>query len=182
MYSFFQWFVYLCPGMVHSHRHRRCWCNGQNQHSFASTHCLYLPRGEDSSSLNIRANNVCRLKHLVLYEINFKFPLRDSEFIKNTFCSASSSLPLSPQVFVLSGVIAMVTCAVFLRLNSLLKLAVLLLAVAVYSYLIHLAFLTLTRHDMMHRSHSNCFYLCVHLYRWLIHCFITTVLLWMSHF
>lgn len=45
----------------------------------------------------------------------------------------------------------MVTCAVFLRLNSLLKLAVLLLAVAVYSYLIHLAFLSLTHHDMLHR-------------------------------
>ncbi|KAE8286859.1 Adenylate cyclase type 8 [Larimichthys crocea] len=75
----------------------------------------------------------------------------------------TASRPLTvctyPEVFVLSGVIAMVTCAVFLRLNSLLKLAVLLLAVAVYSYLIHLAFLTLTRHDMMHRSHDNCFYL-----------------------
>ncbi|TNN68649.1 Adenylate cyclase type 8 [Liparis tanakae] len=47
----------------------------------------------------------------------------------------------------------MVTCAVFLRLNSLLKLAVLLLAMAVYSYLIHLAFLTLARHDTLHRSH-----------------------------
>ncbi|XP_054617386.1 adenylate cyclase type 8 isoform X2 [Dunckerocampus dactyliophorus] len=58
-----------------------------------------------------------------------------------------------PEVFVLSGVIAMVTCAVFLRLNSLLRLAVLLLAVAVYSYLIHLAFLSLARHDMLHRSH-----------------------------
>lgn len=46
----------------------------------------------------------------------------------------------------------MVTCAVFLRLNSLLKLAVLLLAVAVYAYLIHLAFLALTRADMLHRS------------------------------
>lgn len=57
-----------------------------------------------------------------------------------------------PQIFVLSGVIAMVTCAVFLRLNSLLKLAVLLLAVAVYAYLIHLAFLALTRADMLHRS------------------------------
>ncbi|KAM6992794.1 adenylate cyclase type 8 [Tautogolabrus adspersus] len=57
-----------------------------------------------------------------------------------------------PEVFVLSGVIAMVTCAVFLRLNSLLKLAVLLLAVAVYSYLIHLAFLSLTRHDVLHGS------------------------------
>ncbi|XP_053192662.1 adenylate cyclase type 8 [Scomber japonicus] len=58
-----------------------------------------------------------------------------------------------PEIFVLSGVIAMVTCAVFLRLNSLLKLAVLLLAVAVYSYLIHVAFLSLTRHDMLHRTH-----------------------------
>ncbi|XP_035534482.1 adenylate cyclase type 8 [Morone saxatilis] len=58
-----------------------------------------------------------------------------------------------PEAFVLSGVIAMVTCAVFLRLNSLLKLAVLLLAMAVYSYLIHLTFLSLTRHDMLHRSH-----------------------------
>lgn len=57
-----------------------------------------------------------------------------------------------PQIFVLSGVIAMVTCAVFLRLNSLLKLAVLLLAVAFYAYLIHLAFLALTRADMLHRS------------------------------
>ncbi|KAM3861108.1 adenylate cyclase type 8 [Diretmus argenteus] len=57
-----------------------------------------------------------------------------------------------PEIFVLSGVIAMVTCAVFLRLNSLLKLAMLLLMVAVYSYLIHLAFLTLS-HDMLHSSH-----------------------------
>lgn len=67
----------------------------------------------------------------------------------------SSSLPVPPQVFVLSGVIAMVTCAVFLRLNSLLKLAALLLAMVVYSYLIHLAFLTLTRQDMLHRSVQN---------------------------
>lgn len=78
-----------------------------------------------------------------------------SQHLHITSSSDSSSLPLTPQVFVLSGVIAMVTCAVFLRLNSLLKLAVLLLAMAVYSYLIHLAFLTLTRHDMLHRSVRN---------------------------
>lgn len=76
----------------------------------------------------------------------------DKVMRKTFFISASFSLPPSPQIFVLSGVIAMVTCAVFLRLNSLLKLAVLLLALAVYSYLIHLAFLTLTRHDAVHRS------------------------------
>uniref|UniRef100_A0A3Q3FBF9 adenylate cyclase n=1 Tax=Labrus bergylta TaxID=56723 RepID=A0A3Q3FBF9_9LABR len=61
---------------------------------------------------------------------------------------------IEDKVFVLSGVIAMVTCAVFLRLNSLLKLTVLLLVVAVYSYLIHLAFLSLTRHDVLHGSDS----------------------------
>uniref|UniRef100_A0A3B5L6G2 adenylate cyclase n=1 Tax=Xiphophorus couchianus TaxID=32473 RepID=A0A3B5L6G2_9TELE len=55
-------------------------------------------------------------------------------------------------IFVLSGVVAMVTCGVFLRLNSLLKLAVLLMVVMVYSYLIHLAFVTLTRSDAQHRS------------------------------
>ena len=76
--------------------------------------------------------------------------IRHNKHVFITF-SAKTYLPLPPQVFVLSGVIAMVTCAVFLRLNSLLKLAVLLLAVAVYSYLIHLAFLTLTRHDMLHK-------------------------------
>uniref|UniRef100_A0A672YTC8 adenylate cyclase n=1 Tax=Sphaeramia orbicularis TaxID=375764 RepID=A0A672YTC8_9TELE len=65
---------------------------------------------------------------------------------------------IEDKLFVLSSVIAMVTCAVFLRLNSLLKLAVLLLAVVVYSYLIHLAFLTLTRNDIHHGDPSQ-FYL-----------------------
>ena len=55
------------------------------------------------------------------------------------------------QFFVLSGVIAMVTCAVFLRLNSQLKLAVLLLAVAANCCLIQLAFNTLSQ-DTLHRS------------------------------
>ncbi|XP_043962519.1 adenylate cyclase type 8 isoform X1 [Gambusia affinis] len=67
--------------------------------------------------------------------------------------SHSVSICVYPEIFVLSGVVAMVTCAVFLRLNSLLKLAVLLLAVMVYSYLIHLAFVTLTRSDAQHWSH-----------------------------
>lgn len=37
---------------------------------------------------------------------------------------------------VLSGVVAMVTCAVFLRLSGVLKLAILLLAAALYTFLI----------------------------------------------
>lgn len=81
------------------------------------------------------------------------------QFLRNTFCITTffrkcfiRLVCLIFQLFVLSGVIAMVTCAVFLRLNSLLKLLLLLLAVAVYSYLIHVAFLTLTHHDTLHRS------------------------------
>ncbi|CAL8314598.1 unnamed protein product [Lota lota] len=64
------------------------------------------------------------------------------------------SLCTYPEFFVLSGVIAMVTCAVFLRLNSQLKLAVLLLAVAANCYLIHLAFNTLSQ-DTLHRSGAS---------------------------
>lgn len=45
-------------------------------------------------------------------------------------------LHLCAQFLVLSGVVAMVTCAVFLRLSCILKLAVLLLAAALYTYLI----------------------------------------------
>ncbi|XP_046877463.1 adenylate cyclase type 8 [Hypomesus transpacificus] len=62
-----------------------------------------------------------------------------------------------PEFFVQSGVIAMVTCAVFLRLSSVLKLAVLLLVVAVYCYLIQVAFhvLSVSQPDqgVAHRSH-----------------------------
>uniref|UniRef100_A0A672KU26 adenylate cyclase n=1 Tax=Sinocyclocheilus grahami TaxID=75366 RepID=A0A672KU26_SINGR len=50
------------------------------------------------------------------------------------------NLSVSLQFFVLSGVVAMVTCTVFLRLSCLLKLAVLVLVIAVYTYLIEVAF------------------------------------------
>nr|XP_056710225.1 adenylate cyclase type 8 isoform X2 [Euleptes europaea] len=40
-----------------------------------------------------------------------------------------------PEYFVFTGILAMVTCAVFLRLNSVLKLAVLLLMIAIYCFL-----------------------------------------------
>ncbi|KAM7375599.1 hypothetical protein PAMA_014619 [Pampus argenteus] len=50
-----------------------------------------------------------------------------------------------PEYVVLSGVVAMVTCAVFLRLSCVLKLAILLLATVLYIYLIE-----------THRSHDLC--------------------------
>lgn len=54
------------------------------------------------------------------------------------------------QYFVLSGVLAMVTCAVFLRLSCLLKLVVLLMVIAVYTYLIEVAL-----HVLFIRQHHN---------------------------
>uniref|UniRef100_A0A671NCW7 adenylate cyclase n=1 Tax=Sinocyclocheilus anshuiensis TaxID=1608454 RepID=A0A671NCW7_9TELE len=55
-----------------------------------------------------------------------------------------------PEFFVLSGVVAMVTCAVFLRLSCLLKLAVLVLVIAVYTYLIEVAY-----HVLFIHQHQN---------------------------
>ncbi|KAM9840261.1 adenylate cyclase type 8 [Aulostomus maculatus] len=109
---------------------------------------------------NNSARNILTLTAIV---INFALAssdmiwciLADTGEVNGVDRTSATSRPLSlcsyPELFVLSGVIAMVTCAVFLRLNSLLKLAVLLLAVAFYSYLIHLAFLSLMRHDTQNR-------------------------------
>ncbi|KAM6101817.1 adenylate cyclase type 8 isoform 2-T2 [Theristicus caerulescens] len=58
--------------------------------------------------------------------------------LKNqTFNSSASFMDICsyPEYFVFTGVLAMVTCAVFLRLNSVLKLAVLLIMIAIYSLL-----------------------------------------------
>lgn len=62
----------------------------------------------------------------------------------------SVKMSVSLQFFVLSGMVAMVTCAVFLRLSCLLKLAVLMLVIAVYTYLIEVAF-----HVLFIRQHQN---------------------------
>uniref|UniRef100_A0A8C6KYP1 Adenylate cyclase type 8 n=1 Tax=Nothobranchius furzeri TaxID=105023 RepID=A0A8C6KYP1_NOTFU len=59
---------------------------------------------------------------------------------------------IEDKFFVLSGVVAMVTCAVFLRLNSVLKLAVLLLVLVVYSYFVQLTVVPFSSNDLMHRS------------------------------
>lgn len=59
----------------------------------------------------------------------------------------------SAQYFVFTGVLAMVTCAVFLRLNSILKLAVLLVMIAVYALLTEAFYTSLfVRYDTVHPS------------------------------
>ncbi|KAM6214524.1 adenylate cyclase type 8 isoform 3-T3 [Rhynchocyon petersi] len=58
-----------------------------------------------------------------------------------------------PEYFVFTGVLAMVTCAVFLRLNSVLKLAVLLIMIAIYALLAETIYAGLfLRYDKLNHS------------------------------
>uniref|UniRef100_A0AAV2KFY8 adenylate cyclase n=1 Tax=Knipowitschia caucasica TaxID=637954 RepID=A0AAV2KFY8_KNICA len=109
---------------------------------------------------NNRARNILTLTALVL-----NFALASTNMVwcivtdsgESIVSDRTAALPLTvctyPEIFVLSSVIAMVTCAVFLRLNSVLKLAFLLLVVVIDYYLIHTAFASLTRQDTLQRSH-----------------------------
>ncbi|XP_051990957.1 adenylate cyclase type 8-like isoform X2 [Xyrauchen texanus] len=57
---------------------------------------------------------------------------------RNQTFNASASIPdicFYPEYFVFTGVLAMMTCAVFLRLNSVLKLAILLIMITIYAVL-----------------------------------------------
>ncbi|POI33368.1 hypothetical protein CIB84_002880, partial [Bambusicola thoracicus] len=77
--------------------------------------------------------------------------------LKNqTFNSSASFSDICsyPEYFVFTGVLAMVTCAVFLRLNSVLKLAVLLIMIAIYALLTETIYASLfLQYD--HLNHSG---------------------------
>ncbi|XP_029687480.1 adenylate cyclase type 8 isoform X2 [Takifugu rubripes] len=79
--------------------------------------------------------------------------------LRNQTFNESSSVPdicFYPEYFVFTGVLAMVTCAVFLRLNSILKLAVLLVMIAVYSLLTEAFYASLfVRYDTVHHNTEN---------------------------
>uniref|UniRef100_A0A8C0AVW7 adenylate cyclase n=1 Tax=Buteo japonicus TaxID=224669 RepID=A0A8C0AVW7_9AVES len=68
-------------------------------------------------TIDLRSGDKLRREHIKPFSLMFK----DSS--------------LEHKYFVFTGVLAMVTCAVFLRLNSVLKLAVLLIMIAIYSLL-----------------------------------------------
>ncbi|KAM4689196.1 adenylate cyclase type 8 isoform 2-T2 [Discoglossus pictus] len=81
--------------------------------------------------------------------------------LKNqTFNSSASfsDICFYPEYFVFTGVLAMVTCAVFLRLNSVLKLAVLLIMIAIYSLLTETIYTSLfLRYDNFHHNGNTDF-------------------------
>ncbi|XP_031733033.1 adenylate cyclase type 8 [Anarrhichthys ocellatus] len=78
---------------------------------------------------------------------------------RNQTYNESASIPdicFYPEYFVFTGVLAMVTCAVFLRLNSVLKLAVLLVMIAIYSLLTEAFYTSLfVRYDTFHHNTGN---------------------------
>ncbi|CAJ1072941.1 adenylate cyclase type 8 [Xyrichtys novacula] len=82
-----------------------------------------------------------------------------STTFRNQTYNASASIPdicFYPEYFVFTGVLAMVTCAVFLRLNSVLKLAVLLVMIAIYSLLTEAFYTSLfVRYDTVHHNTEN---------------------------
>ncbi|XP_016096847.1 adenylate cyclase type 8-like isoform X2 [Sinocyclocheilus grahami] len=82
---------------------------------------------------------------------------KSGSFRNQTF-NASASIPdicFYPEYFVFTGVLAMVTCAVFLRLNSVLKLAILLIMIAIYTVLTEAFYTPLfIRYDTLNQSKS----------------------------
>ncbi|XP_026157066.1 adenylate cyclase type 8 [Mastacembelus armatus] len=121
---------------------------------------LVLSLGEEFKHCPAPLQSLCCWIHetksarmlLTLTAIAVNFGVASSDIL---WCDSSETPPTStwpdinicthPEYMALSGVVAMVTCAVFLRLSCVLKLAVLLLAAAVYTYLIEI-----------HRSHHLC--------------------------
>uniref|UniRef100_A0A8C2CYR5 adenylate cyclase n=1 Tax=Cyprinus carpio TaxID=7962 RepID=A0A8C2CYR5_CYPCA len=80
---------------------------------------------------------------------------------RNQTFNASASIPdicFFPEYFVFTGVLAMVTCAVFLRLNSVLKLAILLIMIAIYTVLTEAFYTPLfIRYDKLTLNQSKSF-------------------------
>uniref|UniRef100_A0A3B3S3F1 Adenylate cyclase type 8 n=1 Tax=Paramormyrops kingsleyae TaxID=1676925 RepID=A0A3B3S3F1_9TELE len=87
------------------------------------------------NAIDLRSGDKLRREHIKPFSLMFK----DSS--------------LEEKYFVFTGVLAMVTCAVFLRLNSVLKLAILLVMIAIYSLLTEAFYTSLfVRYDTVHHN------------------------------
>uniref|UniRef100_A0A8D2IW17 adenylate cyclase n=1 Tax=Varanus komodoensis TaxID=61221 RepID=A0A8D2IW17_VARKO len=87
-------------------------------------------------TIDLRSGDKLRREHIKPFSLMFK----DSS--------------LEHKYFVFTGILAMVTCAVFLRLNSVLKLAVLLIMIAIYCFLTETIYASLFLHydDINHNG------------------------------
>uniref|UniRef100_A0A8C2D1V0 adenylate cyclase n=1 Tax=Cyprinus carpio TaxID=7962 RepID=A0A8C2D1V0_CYPCA len=97
------------------------------------------------SYTQLPTSSVCRSTSKEINKrIEHAIDLRSSERMRQEHITSATLVfkdtHIEEKFFVLSGVVSMVTCAVFLRLSSLLKLAILLLVVVMYTYFIEVSF------------------------------------------
>uniref|UniRef100_A0A672QT01 adenylate cyclase n=1 Tax=Sinocyclocheilus grahami TaxID=75366 RepID=A0A672QT01_SINGR len=89
------------------------------------------------SAIALRSGDKLRQEHISPFSLTFREALLEHKY------------------FVFTGVLAMVTCAVFLRLNSVLKLAILLIMIAIYTVLTEAFYTPLfIRYDTLNQSKS----------------------------
>ncbi|XP_065122406.1 adenylate cyclase type 8 isoform X2 [Paramisgurnus dabryanus] len=105
--------------------------------------------------LSILINFLAAMINILWCDFDKSFSFRNQTF------NASASIPdicFYPEYFVFTGVLAMVTCAVFLRLNSILKLAILLIMIAIYALLTEALYTPLfIRYDTLALNQSKSF-------------------------
>uniref|UniRef100_A0A8C1KLL6 adenylate cyclase n=1 Tax=Cyprinus carpio TaxID=7962 RepID=A0A8C1KLL6_CYPCA len=92
------------------------------------------------SAIALRSGDKLRQEHISPFSLTFRETLLEHKY------------------FVFTGVLAMVTCAVFLRLNSVLKLAILLIMIAIYAVLTEAFYTPLfIRYDKLTLNQSKSF-------------------------
>uniref|UniRef100_A0A671KXT7 adenylate cyclase n=1 Tax=Sinocyclocheilus anshuiensis TaxID=1608454 RepID=A0A671KXT7_9TELE len=92
------------------------------------------------SAIALRSGDKLRQEHISPFSLTFREALLEHKY------------------FVFTGVLAMVTCAVFLRLNSVLKLAILLIMIAIYAVLTEAFYTPLfIRYDTLTLNQSKSF-------------------------
>ncbi|XP_055007425.1 LOW QUALITY PROTEIN: adenylate cyclase type 8 [Boleophthalmus pectinirostris] len=103
--------------------------------------------------LSILINFLAAMINILWCDFDKPSALRNQTY---NMSGAVSDICFYPEYFVFTGVLAMVTCAVFLRLNSVLKLAILLLMMGVYSLLTEAFYTALfVRYDTVHHNTQN---------------------------
>ncbi|XP_070604408.1 adenylate cyclase type 8 [Erythrolamprus reginae] len=81
---------------------------------------------------SIMINFLGAIINILWCDLDKQPPFKNQTFNSSVYFTDICSYP---EYFVFTGILAMVTCAVFLRLNSVLKLAVLLIMIAIYCFL-----------------------------------------------
>ncbi|CAI5778998.1 adenylate cyclase type 8 isoform X2 [Podarcis lilfordi] len=81
---------------------------------------------------SIMINFLGAIINILWCDFDKPMPFKNQTFNSSVYLTDLCSYP---EYFVFTGILAMVTCAVFLRLNSVLKLAVLLIMIAIYCFL-----------------------------------------------